>query len=93
MQELENLARNYLVIFQKFHRVQNIYCMLANRDVNVSFSTNAAWAIIEFHRNNVYWHFEQVCKNQISELKVKVDKCSSKLFQVPLFVISVKNQW
>ena len=31
---------------------------------------------LNFHRNNVHGHFEQVCKNQVSELKVKVDTCS-----------------
>ena len=35
---------------------------------------------LNFHRNNVYVHFEQVCKYQASELKVKVDTCSTKFF-------------
>ena len=28
---------------------------------------------LHIHRNNAYGHFEQVCKNQVSEFKVKVD--------------------
>ena len=36
--------------------------MLANRGANVSFITNAEWAMIEFSQNNVYGHLEQVCK-------------------------------
>ena len=47
---------------------------------------------LNFHRNNVYGHLEQVCKNQLSELKVKVDTCSRNLFQVPIYIISVKIQ-
>ena len=49
---------------------------------------------LNFHRNNVYGHLEQVwLQNQLSELKVKVDTCSRDLFQVPIYVISVKIQW
>ena len=32
-------------------------------------------------------------QNQLNHLKVKVDTCSRNLFQVPIYVISVKFQW
>ena len=47
MQELENLAR-ITWEFSKISTESRIHCMLANSGANVSVSTNAASAIIEF---------------------------------------------
>ena len=47
MQELENLARITLEFFKNTTE-SRIHCMLANRGANVSFITNAEWAIIAF---------------------------------------------
>ena len=38
---------------------------------------------LNFHRNNVYGHFEKVCKHQVSELKVKVDTCLQNCSKCP----------
>ena len=49
---------------------------------------------LNFLINNVFGAgtLNKFAKKQGSELKVKVDTCSTKLFLVPLFVISVKTQ-
>ena len=63
--------------------------MLANRVANVSFIFNAARAINEFHRNNVYGHLEQVSRTsvyfhfQITQLVLQTcSKCPYTLFML-----------
>ena len=56
-------SQNYFVIIQKNTESWSV-CLLANRGTNVSFGTNAAWAIIEFSQK---WQIIALLKNNFIE--------------------------